>query len=386
MRHTRYLEAVRAPRKADRIRSATVLLLAAVTLLLAPNRLPAQRRETEPSNRAEGRVQSRTLRVLTSETPGTYWLGAQLEPVDDVLKAQLRIEHGLAAKLVVPEGPAAKAGFEQHDILLRFNDRAVESVEQLMKLVEQEGGKEVPVRILRGGTQRELTITPAERPSRYAIFDAVPGAAEFHERLKDLPGDGARWLDDNRLRMLFVKPGVMLPGDLLRAEDFPEKLNINVNKQGNEPARITVVYGDQRWEIRDGEFDKLPEEIREHVRRFADGPKQLKVRILRSPGGTADADDGGDAAREKQNGVEIERKVRVLRDFSGIDIEQLNELRRKAHEAGEAVVRPRTAAGERLDEVMRELRHLRREIEMLRKEVAGDRDSANTRSKPTDAQ
>ena len=38
-----------------------------------------------------------------------FWIGIMGQPVDDTLKAQLQLEHGLAVTDIVPESPAATA-------------------------------------------------------------------------------------------------------------------------------------------------------------------------------------------------------------------------------------------------------------------------------------
>ena len=68
---------------------------------------------------------------------------------------------------VEPEGPAAKAGLQQGDVLLQLGDLSLGHPGQLLRwLADGKGGLEVPVRYLRGGQPQEGTVLLGERPER----------------------------------------------------------------------------------------------------------------------------------------------------------------------------------------------------------------------------
>ncbi len=62
---------------------------------------------------------------------------------------------------VVPEMPAAKAGFMPGDKILQIGDRSIESFDELQRIVGVSAGQELSFLVERGGDQITLTATPA---------------------------------------------------------------------------------------------------------------------------------------------------------------------------------------------------------------------------------
>ena len=75
-------------------------------------------------------------------------------------------------------------------------------------------------------------------------------------------------------KMLFVMPGFVLPD---QAKDFPKNLEVTITKKGEEPAKITVKRGDDQWEVDANSLDKLPEDIRPHVKQMLGGGLSVTV-------------------------------------------------------------------------------------------------------------
>jgi S1-C subfamily serine protease len=74
-------------------------------------------------------------------------------------------DEGLLVVGVTPDGPAARAGVLVGDVLLEFDGHNTSSPEQLMADLFGAGvGRQVPLKILRGGTVSEVTVTVGERP------------------------------------------------------------------------------------------------------------------------------------------------------------------------------------------------------------------------------
>jgi hypothetical protein len=66
----------------------------------------------------------------------------------------------------------------------------------------------------------------------------------------------------------FVRPGAIVPRDVLVPVPLPPNMSIAISKSGNEPAKITVKRGEEKWEVTEKELDKLPADIRPHVERM----------------------------------------------------------------------------------------------------------------------
>lgn len=92
------------------------------------------------------------------------WLGigAARRPLD----RRLAYHHGLGAaaievQSVEPGSPAAKTGLIDGDLLVRFNDKPLESVDELHKVLRNtEAGKPIPLGVIRRGVRIDLQITP----------------------------------------------------------------------------------------------------------------------------------------------------------------------------------------------------------------------------------
>ena len=103
---------------------------------------------------------ARLLQLSNNEPTSKYWIGVMASPTSATLKAQLRLENGLAVEQVVDDGPAKAAGVKQHDVLIKFNDQALTDVASLMKAVDESKGKKAEITVLRGGSEKKLKITP----------------------------------------------------------------------------------------------------------------------------------------------------------------------------------------------------------------------------------
>ena len=93
------------------------------------------------------------------------WVGIAMEPVQNVVRAQLSLApgEGIVVSHVAPESPAAKAGLQPNDILLRFEDQILVEPSQLRKLIAmRKAGESVKLHYLRKGERKEATVTLVE--------------------------------------------------------------------------------------------------------------------------------------------------------------------------------------------------------------------------------
>lgn len=201
----------------------------------------------------------------------TKWIGAMCVPVEEALRSQLRLAEGqgLLVTDVVPKSPAANAGIQRHDILLKAGDQALADVPSLSKVVA--AGEKFSMELLRGGEKTTLDVTPADRQD--AQFPAL-------DRLR-LPDDQPRVLRDwlprgvidpnakGRFRLRFFHPGQIVGrGD---QRNWPKDLSISVTRTGDDAVKIAVESGEDKWEIGREELGKLPEKLRPFVERMLAG-------------------------------------------------------------------------------------------------------------------
>ena len=93
------------------------------------------------------------------------WLGIAMEPVQEVVASQLSLApgEGVVINHVAPESPAAKAGLQPNDILLRFEDQIIVEQSQLKKLIAmKKAGDSVKLTYLRKGAKMDASVTLVE--------------------------------------------------------------------------------------------------------------------------------------------------------------------------------------------------------------------------------
>ena len=103
---------------------------------------------------------------------GNAWLGVFTQPLTDDFAAYWGLDPrgGLIVSTVVPGSPAQQGGLQQGDIIVSFDETPVRAkadrdVMGFTKLVRETGpGKQVAVRVLRGGEPAEVTVTLGEQP------------------------------------------------------------------------------------------------------------------------------------------------------------------------------------------------------------------------------
>lgn len=92
------------------------------------------------------------------------WLGVVLDELSPAVASQLPLDPGtgLIVEHVTPESPAAKAGLQKHDVLVRLGDQMLIAPKQLQTLVaNHKAGDTVELVFLRKGQQQKVTATLA---------------------------------------------------------------------------------------------------------------------------------------------------------------------------------------------------------------------------------
>jgi S1-C subfamily serine protease len=96
------------------------------------------------------------------------WLGLALQPVaiPDALREQAGQFTGLMVMSIVEDGPAAKAGLVGGDIILSVDGTSTQRVRSLAGRLDPESiGKDVDIRLIRGGGIISVRAVISERPS-----------------------------------------------------------------------------------------------------------------------------------------------------------------------------------------------------------------------------
>jgi membrane-associated protease RseP (regulator of RpoE activity) len=245
--------------------------------------------------------------ALPSHENPQHWVGVFCRPLDETLRTQLHIPAGQGVVIdgVAAESPAAEAGLQSHDILIAVNGEPLGDASELLKFVEEAGGKKLTFKLIRQGKEQTVKVTPAARPKG-------PAGEAFQLPRQNL--DPLRmWIDHlndpahGALHLRGFGPAVTL-GRRARP-NLPEDVSIQINKTGQKPAKIVVTRGEEKWELSDSpeQIAKLPVELRpavESMLGLALPPFQVRV-----PGSLQPLRDGGSV---EQAAPEMEQRLRAV--------------------------------------------------------------------------
>ncbi len=190
------------------------------------------------------------------DSDGGY-LGIQTVDVtkENFAKYGLRYVRGAAVEKVVEGSPAAAAGLQNGDVVVEFNGEAITSVRKLTRLIgEVAPDHQARIKVLRGGSEREFTVTVGKRPAPkfedgnfrirvpQGTFDfpdmpGVPpiGSAPRVPNAPDAPGDVFVWRGfGNRQIGISVSPMTKQLGEHFGVTDGKGLLINNVRE--NSPA------------------------------------------------------------------------------------------------------------------------------------------------------
>jgi serine protease Do len=172
------------------------------------------------------------------------WLGVSIQPVTRDIAESLGLEdaEGALVAEVNDDSPAARAGVEVGDVILRFGDADIGELRDLTRAVaDADPGERVRMAVLRDGRERDLRVTveraPGDAPS--AKTANAPGGSD--PASLDLERLGLRLADaDGGVLVAEVTPG----GPAARAGLTPgdEVVRINQSEVDTaEAAREAVV-------------------------------------------------------------------------------------------------------------------------------------------------
>jgi len=105
--------------------------------------------------------------LKTGHQPRRPWLGVAVQHVDSRLADSFDLPEaeGALVTRVVENGPAAKAGIQQGDVIIAFAGRTVEDPMALIEVVRGSRlDRKVKIRIVRKGKRKTLRIKPAASP------------------------------------------------------------------------------------------------------------------------------------------------------------------------------------------------------------------------------
>jgi serine protease Do len=117
------------------------------------------------------------------------FLGVEVQPLTDELAQGLGLSstQGALVAKVQPGGPAAEAGIERGDVIVRFDGTPIEKMHTLPDVVSSTApGTEVQVEVIRKGEHKTFTVKVGEMKEQPIASAAQEGSGGFGLRAEDL--------------------------------------------------------------------------------------------------------------------------------------------------------------------------------------------------------
>jgi S1-C subfamily serine protease len=139
-----------------------LLAITAISVVGSAAAVSAQDAPTAPKDKAEKRVQ----RVLLGAPFERSYLGIQTVEIskENYAKFGLAQVRGVGIEKVVENSPAANAGLQNGDVIVRFEGEEIKSVLKLTRLISEVAPEQTAkITVLRGGSEREFSVTLGKR-------------------------------------------------------------------------------------------------------------------------------------------------------------------------------------------------------------------------------
>jgi hypothetical protein len=191
------------------------------------------------------------------------FLGVGVEDVTPALASHLAIQEGegLVVEHLVPDSPAAKAGIERHDVLLRLDDQRLLSGDQLVKLIhEKKPGETASLELMRQGKKQNVQVTLGEMPANMMAERPQTQAMRAHH-------DGRGMASARRAP---------------RGSEWERFDSLSLQKTGKNEFKATIAYLDDQGKVERHEFQGTPEQIHKALAGEKDVPHSEREHLYRA--------------------------------------------------------------------------------------------------------
>ena len=153
------------------------------------------------------------------------YIGIYPGPIDDGMRTALKLprDAGVIVNSVIADGPAARAGMKDGDVILEIDGKKITSVPQLMRIVaEVQAGQTVPFVVQRQWQKLTVQVTVVKRPDDEQLSKKQDSKQEESQEWLGLKVVPVGSVNPVQLRRLGVQPnetGVLVIGF---SKDAPE--------------------------------------------------------------------------------------------------------------------------------------------------------------------
>lgn len=229
-------------------------------------------------------AESKAYRLLIHDE-GSF-LGVHLDEVTAETAQRLNLpeERGALITRITADSPAAKAGLQKDDVIVRWNGTRVESATQLRRHIhETPAGRTVRLGVVRAGRETDVTVTlgkRADHPKAFAFEvskEAMESAREALDRARDaMKGGFMVWSHRGRMGVTLQNLTPQL-AEYFGLKDRSGALITSV-REDSPASRAGFKAGDIILAI-DGETVEDPDDAMRLIAKKEEGP--VEVRIMR---------------------------------------------------------------------------------------------------------
>jgi membrane-associated protease RseP (regulator of RpoE activity) len=93
-----------------------------------------------------------------------FVLGVALEPISDLVRSQLKIDEqvGIGVVSVIEDSPAAQAGLQKYDVIVKANGSNIRELQDLIGPIERAGERQKALKLtlIRAGERLSVKVSP----------------------------------------------------------------------------------------------------------------------------------------------------------------------------------------------------------------------------------
>ena len=186
-------------------------------------------------------------------------LGVIIEPMPPALADQLPQLNGRGVVIgfVAPDSPAQKAGLKGHDIVLSYDNKPINSPEQLVRLIQTDKpGRNVVLNVLTSGKEEKVTVTLGEQ-------------------------EVVQWIP-RRLNRGWFRPRVVMTRPQ-EQESFWERFDsMSLTRLDDKRFKAEISFKDNAGKIERKTFEGTRDEIRGAIGKMNDIPPAERHHLLRA--------------------------------------------------------------------------------------------------------
>jgi serine protease Do len=210
--------------------------------------------------------------------------GLDISP-DRAKALNLKEERGVEVSSLAEEGPAAKAGIKEGDVVLEFNGQAVQGTTQFQRLVrETPPGRQVKITVWRAGAAQTLTATVGENKQATTVI--APGDGSWNFNMPEIPAMPN--IEIPRFQMSAQNPMLGIIGEPLGQEDQLAEffgaqdggVLVRSVKKGSAAEKAGIKAGDVITKVEDSKVANSTEITR--VLRGLKSKKTFGVTVIRN--------------------------------------------------------------------------------------------------------